>query len=81
MSFQLEKVIGKLSLFGKFLEAVYLPKLTSVGGNLEVGGSWSGWQNEKLTDLSFLAALTSVEKLEIKFCKFLTDFSGLKKKR
>ncbi|WP_286856241.1 hypothetical protein [Proteiniphilum sp. UBA5431] len=79
MSFpNLEKVIGKLSLFGKFLEAVYLPKLTSVG-NLEVGGSWSGWQNEKLTDLSFLAALTSVEKLEIKFCKFLTDFSGLKK--
>ncbi|MDD2245533.1 MAG: hypothetical protein PHI70_00040 [Proteiniphilum sp.] len=79
MSFpNLEKVIGKLSLFGKFLETVYLPKLTSVG-NLEVGGSWSGWQNEKLVDLNFLAALTSVGKLEIKFCKFLTDYSGLKK--
>lgn len=79
MSFpRLEKVTGKLSLFGKLLETVYLPKLTSVG-ILEAGGSWSGWQNEKLTHLNFLSALTSVEKLEIKFCKFLTDFSGVKK--
>lgn len=74
---RLEKVSGKLSIFGKFLEDIQLPKLTSVG-RLEVGGSYSGWQNEKLTNLNFLTSLTSLETLEIKFCKVLTDYSGLK---
>ncbi len=74
----LEKVTGKLSLFGKLLENIQLPKLTSVG-RLEIGGSYSGWQNEKLTNLNFLSPLASMETLEIKFCKFLTDYSGLKK--
>ncbi|RNC64500.1 hypothetical protein D7D25_11385 [Proteiniphilum sp. X52] len=79
MSFpNLETVTGKLSLFGKFLESIQLPKLTSVG-RLEIGGSYSGWQNEKLTNLNFLSTLSSVGTLEIKFCKFLTDYSGLKK--
>ncbi len=79
MSFpNLQKVTGKLRLFGKFLETIYLPKIETVG-RLEIGGSYSGWQNEKLTHLNFLSTLTSVETLEIKYCKFLTDFSGLKK--
>lgn len=77
MSFpNLVKVTNKLRLFGKFLETVYLPKVTSVG-HLEVGGSWSGYQNEKLKNLNFLSSLTSIETLEIVFCKFLTDYSGL----
>lgn len=74
----LTKVTDKLSLFGKYLETIRLSKLTSVG-ELEIGGSYSGWQNEKLTNLDFLSSLTSVETLEIKFCKFLTDYSGLTK--
>lgn len=75
---RLEKVSNKLSLFGKFLEKIHLPKIISVG-NLEIGGSYAGWQNEKLTNLDFLSTLTSVTAVEIKFCKYLTDYSGLKK--
>ena len=79
MSFpNLEKVTGRLRLFGKFLETIHLPKIKTVG-RLEIGGSYSGWQNEKLTNVDFLSTLNSVETLEIKFCKFLTDYSGLKK--
>lgn len=74
----LKKVTGKLVLFGKLLETVNIAKLVSVG-RIEIGGSYSGWQNEKLTNLDFLTSLTSLETLEIKFCKFLTDYLGLKK--
>lgn len=79
MSFpNLENVTGRLRLFGKFLETIHLPKINTVG-RLEIGGSYSGWQNEKLTNVGFLSTLSSVETLEIKFCKFLTDYSGFKR--
>ena len=34
---------------------------------------------KKLTNVGFLSTLSSVETLEIKFCKFLTDYSGFKR--